>query len=512
MFATLKWSALSLLCVLLMGSCAIGYDSPDGFDSGVNNMQVTSPDSISFVIDPDGTMATLSWPVSMGAKGYNISLYNVDDPDMPIELEGYVNKFVDGTTLRFPVTEDTKYRFELQALGDPDRGNSDDQVKVYPISTLVEAVRLIPSGSDIYQYMLENPLDSTTWDREVAIELEPGGQYTMSGILDFAGQKMTLRSDKLNRAVVNMTENGGFCSYSGLKVKFINFDCTDFTGNSIFYMSADSVCPDKIKGLALGYSRDGNNGDMKEVNYVLDPWYFSEIWVKNLPKAFIHDNNTKSAWWHMIFNDCMFQMKNSSSIPFIALEKQGRLIKNLKFQNSTLWNIENNSSAFFIRYYNSSNSNVVKVFGNTTSEHASSTLTFENCTVVRCNTQKDFMNNFNGSGNTTTVSHCVWYDCYRVARRAGVGTLKLYSFNFWRHTEDCPSDDTDYTNKSTDGSPFAVRCNGIEGDPGLLQFGGDPKQEMDLNAPNGGANFTPNLSAIKQADAGKGAGDPRWLK
>ena len=34
---------------LLVG-CAIGYDSPDGFDVGVRNAQLETPDSVSFVV------------------------------------------------------------------------------------------------------------------------------------------------------------------------------------------------------------------------------------------------------------------------------------------------------------------------------------------------------------------------------------------------------------------------------------------------------------------------------
>ena len=59
---TKKWHAsLYVLCILLLGGCAEGYDSPDGFNLGVTNTQMKTPiqDSISFIVSTDGKTATV---------------------------------------------------------------------------------------------------------------------------------------------------------------------------------------------------------------------------------------------------------------------------------------------------------------------------------------------------------------------------------------------------------------------------------------------------------------------
>ncbi|MFT3753131.1 MAG: DUF4992 family lipoprotein [Paludibacter sp.] len=52
---------LVIACMLLLGSCAEGYESPNGFDVGVNNQQLKTPaaDSIRFAVNSEGTQATI---------------------------------------------------------------------------------------------------------------------------------------------------------------------------------------------------------------------------------------------------------------------------------------------------------------------------------------------------------------------------------------------------------------------------------------------------------------------
>ena len=100
-----------LSVVLLLSSCIEGYDDDWTFNAGVKNTQLESPADTSIVItkNADGSELIITWPVIYGAKGYEVSIYNVDDPSNPHAL---VDKlFVDGCSTNCEYLDDTKYRF-----------------------------------------------------------------------------------------------------------------------------------------------------------------------------------------------------------------------------------------------------------------------------------------------------------------------------------------------------------------------------------------------------------------
>ena len=484
---------LIALGALLLQSCAIGYDSPDGFDVGVHDTQLANPDSISFVVNSAGTKATVSWPLVLGAAGYEVTFRNVDDPDNPYIVDGYENFVVDGTSMTVTVAEDSKYEMEMRVLGNSEYNNQDaPEKKLISLSTLVQSVATIPSGSDIYQYMLEHPLDSTTLADEVAIDLEPKGEYTLSGPINFYGQKMTFRGDKVYRPTVNVTGKGSIASYAGLKVKYINFDMTESLADGLILMSADSL-PDAILQQNLGYTRNGSL--LKGVYIVQDPVYVAHCWFKNMPKSLINDNKVSCAWWDFTITDCIVQQNNSSNVGFICLQNSGRMIKNILIDKCTIYNIVDNSSAYFIRYANSSNSNPEKTFGNATSLYSSQSITFQNSTFSKVYTGQKFVNNINSNGMTTLVDHCIFYDICQT-RRMSIG-YKTFKFNFWYAFT--KPDNNDPNQKDNSGAPFASVY-----DP---QFAGNVLQELDFSKENGGVDFTPGEYEII---ANRG-GDPRWL-
>lgn len=473
---------------LLWGSCAIGYDSPNGFDVGVSNQQMETPDSLAFTVSVDGTSATISWPLVVGASGYEVSFYNVDDPENPVVVDGYEKRVIDGSQLRTQVTEDSKYRLEIRALGNTAYGNKDDEKPiVHSLSTLVPSIATIPNGSDIYQYLQENPLPETT-PSEVAIDLEPNGIYTCSGPVDFGGQKMTFRGDKLKRAVVNMTGSGAFCTYSGLKLKYINFDCSQSTANSFLFMSNANL-PEEIKSQNLGYGT-------KDIYIVEDPIYVSNCWIKDLPKSMIHDNSVNCAYWYFTITDCIIQQRNTKGDPFINLQSKGKCIKHINFNNSTIYNTVD-VGGYWVRYNNESNAQQKKVFGSSTPEHLNSTTTFTNCTFGKTfSKNKKMANNYRKSVSTTTISHCIFYDVSGVRQLAAVG-VKSFSFNIYYAFTD--PDSADPTQIDNSNAPFASVY-----DP---KFIGSVDQSLDLTQPNGGVNFTPQEREVIV----NSCGDPRWL-
>lgn len=482
--------------LFLLGSCAIGYDSPNGFDVGVSNTQMVTPDSFSYSIDKTGTTATVSWPLVLGAKYYEVSFYNVDDPENPVIVGDYDKKLVDGTSMKVAVAEDCNYRMEIRTIGNSELGNIDDpEPVVHSLTTLVQSVATIPSGSDIYEYLQTNPLDDLiTTNKEVAIDLEAGGTYTCSGPVDFTSHKMTFRGNKINRATVKMVGAGALYTYSGLKIKFLNFDCAESTAQSLIFMSNSPS--DNIKSQNLGkYYRDGKV--ISNIYMVEDPIYISSCWIKDLPNSIIHDNGKDVAFWNFTISDCIIQEKSNGKNPFINLQKKGRMIKEIEFKNSTIFNTLDGGS-YWLRYNNQSNANPTKTFGNKTSEYSNSSVTLTNCTFSKTFSKGKMANNNRNSSTSTTVSRCVFYDIASIRQWLSYGTTKKYSFNFY-YAVTSP-DSSDPTTKDSGGAPFASTY-----DP---QFLGDVTQSLDLTQPNGGVNFTPGEREIMVNTAG----DPRWLE
>ena len=298
------------ISLALLSGCADGYDSPDGFDLGVRNTQMKTPEQkdITFTVSTDGTTATLSWPLVAGASGHEVTFANVDNPDSPVIVDGYDKKIVDGSKFTVHVAEDSKYQLTMRTLGNRKLGNTDDpEAKNYSYSTLVPSVATIPSGSDISQFIQENPVVYT--EDEVAIELEPGGEYTMSAPVDFSKQKITFRGDKMHRPIVKLNGDAHFETYSSLKVKFVNFDLSESTAGGFIAMSKDNL-PDSILSENRGYERNGSL--IKGIYVDEEPIYIAHCWFKNLPHAMLYDNEVNCAFWAFTLSDCIVQMRNDT--------------------------------------------------------------------------------------------------------------------------------------------------------------------------------------------------------
>src|SRR5574344_1720607 len=79
------FSFILLAPLMLFCSCAIGDDATP-FTSDVQNSTMTNPDSLFIGKNAAETELTISWRVKPGAKGYEFTLYNVDDPENPVAV------------------------------------------------------------------------------------------------------------------------------------------------------------------------------------------------------------------------------------------------------------------------------------------------------------------------------------------------------------------------------------------------------------------------------------------
>ncbi|MBR1547360.1 MAG: DUF4957 domain-containing protein [Prevotella sp.] len=502
----------AMAALLLLGSCAEGYESSSTSDLGVRNTKMQTPvrDSISFKVSTDGKTATVSWPTVAGANGHEVTFCNVDDPANPVVIDGYDKKIVDGSKFTISVAEDSKYQMQIRTLGNKDFGNTDDDsTHVYQFSTLVPSVATIPSGTDIAQYFQENPLDSNK--TEVAVELEANGEYTLSGVVDFSHHPLTFRGDKVHRPVVHMTGDGHFETYSTLKVKFINFDMTESTAKGFVALSNNNL-PDSIKTENRGNYWNGSS-QIKGIYMVEDPIYIASCWFKNLPHAMLYHNEQNCAFWYFTVYDCIVQMNNTtkSNIGLINLydsKNNGKSVKNITIENSTIYNIADNSAACFIRYSNESNSNPQKVFGTLSAEYTSHTWKFTHSTLAKCyyddtsHSGWRFCNNVRVStAFTLNIDHTIFYNCAQLYRFNNNSAARTFRFNFfWNDGNDDKSRNNSM--KDTGNAPFASEYDPVFGGDNAAQL-----KELDFGQPNGGVNFTPTEYEII---ANRG-GDPRWL-
>lgn len=78
-------------------------------------MESPSTEGWTFTRNVDITSLEIKWPVVLGAGGYQVTFYNIDDPDNPVVI-GEENEVVDKCTITRDITEDTKYKVAVRAL------------------------------------------------------------------------------------------------------------------------------------------------------------------------------------------------------------------------------------------------------------------------------------------------------------------------------------------------------------------------------------------------------------
>ena len=128
----LYWS-FSIATIFTLNSCTQGID-PESFDPGVSNTQLTAP-TITAVSSADGSETILSWPVVMGAGGFQMSLYNINDEQKPIAI--FEDSIIDGCQCSVPRAEDTNYKLEVKTLGNDKYNNLASEVSEFKFTTFV---------------------------------------------------------------------------------------------------------------------------------------------------------------------------------------------------------------------------------------------------------------------------------------------------------------------------------------------------------------------------------------
>lgn len=375
--------------ILLFSSCVDGYKDDRSFSPGVQGVTLESPstEGWTFTRNVDITSLEITWPVVLGAGGYQVTFYNIDDPDNPVVV-GQENEIVDKCTVTRDITEDTRYKVVVRALGNDKFNNSDAVAATEMIySTLVPLRVIIPSGTNLTSYFETNPIAPLEEDEEeVAYELEAGGEYEMNGDIDLGTTTLTLRGHKVNRAKITMKSNASFINHgAGLKVKFIDFEFDPAT-----YTASNS--------------RGVIRFNAAEAGIVQQPYVFQSCNLTNMPVPLYYCNNGY-ALAALTVDDCLVSI-NTANCLFIAFNGQG-WIKDLTFSNSTIYYTVP-GTAYFVQMRGRTPSNF------SGSGWSTSLRKMNNCTFYRIGTNNRFFNNVIGSNNaafTLEMQNTIFADC-----------------------------------------------------------------------------------------------------
>lgn len=327
-------AAVLAIGTLLLTACAIHYDGSETFSSGVSNSQLSSPNAedITFTSNVSGTEVTITWPVVMGAGGYEVSFYNMNDPNEPVVV-GEENEIIDGCSTTRSIEEDTQYEFHIRALENTEYGNAAAaEASIAEWDTYVPSIGTVPSGSDLATYFAD--LSSTEVSSiEVAYELEAGGSYTMTGDVDFDTHWVTLRGDRNNPPTVTIIGDAQFTTTAGLKIKFINFDCSQSDANAFLAMSSS---PDA--SLAVG-----------SYYYLTNPVAIESCdFTGGVKQYFIYDGGQAYYLSSLTISDCRIELNATSSSYYVFRFNSG-FIMTFTMENCTMWEL-GVSRDYFLRY------------------------------------------------------------------------------------------------------------------------------------------------------------------
>lgn len=327
------YSLTFVTAILLFSGCTIGYNDNVTWTSNVRGAQLESPSELVVVNNNDGT-ATIRWEVVEGAGGYEVTFYNVDDPEARVPV-GEEKEFIDGCSTTRPIGDDTRYLACVRSLGNAELDNKEAEAPAErDFTTLIETTGTIPVGTDIAAYFRDNPLPDS--DTELAYDLVPGGEYTMSDVVNFGSHSVTFRGDKVHHPKVTFGEAARFVTCAGLKIKFIDFDCSaapsSSSSNSFILLSNDP------SGAGLTASSPGQF-------LILDPIMIQSCEIRGINRHLFYCNNTSYCVKQFIVDDCILGFNQSNIV--VHMNQANSFIAHTTFLNSTFYSTVQSNQRFF---------------------------------------------------------------------------------------------------------------------------------------------------------------------
>ena len=483
--------ALTGASALFLASCAKDGFDDETFDSGVSNTQVSSISAVDIKIDvsADGKNQTISWPVVMGAGGYLVNLIDVDNPEEPIVNDS----IIDGCSFTTKREEDVNYMLTILTLGNKAKNNTDaTETLVYPFSSFTPTEKTIPAGSDLNAWFAENPIPEKAIKEMVNYDLEAGGSYTISDVLDFDAYRVTLRTNsKDNHATITYTtEASGITTTAQMGIKYVDFDCSGMKSNAgVFAFSKNSSVTNANEVDPTVYKWAGP--------LIADPITITNCNFDNVNGYFFWDNQAKTWAETVLVDNCVVRLTPPAAVGggVFWTNKAGQ-INNLTVSNSTFY--EDPDWAFDFKYfYQAGMAKGPDLYVENTPQatNATNKVEYLNCTFYHVTWNGGQWGNYNGMQSKTysywIMKDCIFFDCSPsgVARRFLHGRANQPHAEFANNTYM----NADGTFQEAENPTYDTSGTMIQEDP---QF---------ANPAIG--DFT--ISGAKQV--ARQTGDPRWL-
>jgi len=468
----------------LMISCAQdGYDDDERFESSVSGAALASPaaDAITVTASADGKTQTISWPVVMGAGGYQFSIYDVTNLDAPIVKDS----LVDGCSVTVKREEDMNYRVDLKTLGNSKRGTADAaEATQLLFSTFTEAYATIPAGSELVKYFQENPVPDSS--EPVYYDLEPGAQYTLDGVLDFSNHFVVLRTtSKTSYATITYGGSSTIEYCGGLTLKYLNLDCAA-SSKPVLAFSATPA-----EGIL-----DADNNNHNQIKDATTLQYCNISGVKGM---MLFDNKVKYCLKTFLMDNCLLHLESEgmSNGSIFYVYDGGGFINDFTISNSTIWNTSGNDFKYLIRYNNSGRCD--------RAGYTSNSINILNSTMYNLCVSGQMCNHGGFDGRATSnydIENNIFVNCgsaqvpRRIIGRRGSGDIRFANNTYCTYAEDGS------VSFELEGAPDSVEGAKSEYDNSKSALQCDPAFK---DAANG--DFTPQGADQLTLRTG----DPRWL-
>lgn len=478
--------ALAGAGALFFTSCAKDGFDDETFDSGVSNTQVAtiSADEITITPSADGKSQTITWPVVMGAGGYRISLVDLGNIEEPIINDS----IVDGCSVTGKREEDVNYKLTVLPLGNVKKSTTDaSEAASLQFSTFTPTYKTIPAGSNLNEWFAANPFPEETKEENLNFDLEAGGEYTLSGTLDFNTQPVTLRSNsKSNHATINFTGEASVTFVAPFNLKYVDVDCSaqeiSSTNHGIFAFSKDPSAAKKGTDIDPKY---------KWANPLIEkPVTFLNCNFKSVKSYFFWDNQQAVCAMTMLIDNCVVHMAPEKAFSGgVFWTNKGGQVNELYITNSTFYELDD-CVGDYKYFYQAGMVSGEEIYADKTI--ATNTVSYTNSTFYHVTWNGGQWGNYNRMGGRACshwiLTDCIFFDC----SPSGVARRFLHG----KTGQDVKFNNNTYMN-----------ADGTFQDPGNYDLSGtDIKEDPQFADPDDG-DFT--ISGATQV--ARKTGDPRWL-
>ena len=504
-----------LACAALLAACVKGFKDEETWSPSVRNAQLESPpdEAITVAFSADGETHTISWPVVLGAGGYEVTVWKVISADSLV-LVGEEKQTVDGLSTRRPAEDDTRYKVHVRTLGNPKFNNTEaaaPATKEY--TNLVNATAVIPDGTDLTQYFTANTIPLTC-DSTLCYELESGGSYTMNGDIYHRQSSFIVRGDKNNPASLSITKGSFVNGGAGFRLQYA----------AVTY--ANSVTDPLIRlDTAFNTAQAALATDGWLVVPATHPIMLLALEVKNMQSSILVGGGRRYAVGAVLIKKCLIGY-NSNAAPQVIFSGAGTnrqvlTIKDCTITESTFYN-EQKSSNYLMQLHGADAASIINIPGGEIWGGGSLSLTrstfwqmgysqaiyngngqqwnraTDKITVTNC----VFVNSFNDGGTDKADDYCTVEPCTGPCTSTGI-------IRRIRSSSDTPGfagGYNTYWHYDHGGCGFLrYEVSHANGDKSGTHITSDP--QLTFN----GASATPLFTMNGAEQIRRRTGDPRWL-